>query len=59
MRKVMIEELEGRFVVTCFVDGLYDHEMEFESEKPAEYYAALYMASNWRRSNAPSSLAIN
>jgi hypothetical protein len=55
----MVEELNGKFVVSCFVDGLYDHEMEFESEKPAEYYAALYIASNWRLSNAPSSMTIN
>lgn len=59
MRKAMVEELNGKFVVSCFVNGLYDHEMEFESEKPAEYYAALYIASNWRLSNAPSSMTIN
>ena len=59
MRKTMIEELNGVFVVSCFENGLLVQEVEFPSEKPAEYYAAVYLASNWKLSNSPSSLSIH
>lgn len=59
MRKTMIEEMNGLYVVSCFENGVYVFEEEFDSPKKAMIYAELYVASNWRLSNAPSSLAIN
>lgn len=59
MRKTMIEELDGLYVVSCFEDGVYVFEEEFDTPKKAMVYAELYVASNWRLSNAPSTLTIN
>jgi hypothetical protein len=59
MRKAMVEEIDGVFVVSCFSNGLFVEEMTFPSHEQAQHYATLYAASNWKLSNSPSSLSIH
>jgi len=59
MRKVMIEELNGVFVVSCFENGTFMFEKEFETEKHVEYFVIGYTASNWKQTTCRSSLSIH